>query len=154
MLILLLLIFIGIFTAGMLILKLTDNGDDNPLSYIFTTVGGLFTLVCAIVMIVGTVNISQDRVINQKIEMYQEENVNIETNIAQAVEKYLQHEYNIYDSLQGENIEVLLVAYPQIKSDSLVEKQLEVFIANNNKIKELKEQRLNINVWRWWVYFG
>lgn len=154
MLIVLLVICIGIFVSGFLVYFLADCGEDNPLTYVCSVFGGIAMLVCIGVVIAGLVHISQDRVIGQKIEMYQEENVNIETNITNAVEKYLEHEFDIYDSLQGENIEVLLVAYPQIKSDALVEKQLEIFVSNNDKIRKLKEEKLDIKVWCWWVYFG
>ena len=151
MLILLLVIFIGMIIGGVLCYI---NTNYEEMGCALATVGGILSLALVIVLIVGGVNISQDRVIDQKIEMYQEENTAIENNITTAVEKYLEHEHNVYDDLQGENIEVLLVAYPQIKSDTLVATQLEVFINNNNKIKELKEQKLNIKVWRFWVYFG
>lgn len=151
MLILLLVIFICMIIGGVLCYI---NTDYQEIGCGLMTVGGMLSSILVIVLIVGGIKISQDRIIDQKIEMYQQENTAIETNITTAVEKYLEHEHSIYDNLQGENIEVLLVAYPQIKSDTLVATQLEVFINNNNKIKELKEQKLNIKVWRFWVYFG
>lgn len=151
MLILFLVMFIFMIIGGVLCYI---NTNYEEMGCVLMSVGGILSLALVIVLIVGGVEISQDRVIDQKIEMYQEENTAIETNITTAVEKYLEHEHNVYDDLQGENIEVLLVAYPQIKSDTLVATQLEVFINNNNKIKALKEQKLNIKVWRFWVYFG
>lgn len=152
MLIIFLLIGLGLLISGLYVHFSYD--DDSPYGYIGSIFGGLLSLVSFIVLLVGGVTISKGRVIDQKITMYEEENARIEYNITESVEKYLEHEYNIYDSLQGDNIEVLLVAYPQIKSDTLVEKQLEIFISNNDKIKQLKEERLNIQVWRFWVYFG
>lgn len=151
MLILLLVVFICMIIGGVLCYI---NTNYEEMGCALMSVGGILSVIIVIVLIVGGVEISQDRVIDQKIEMYQQENAVIENNITTAVEKYLEHEHNVYDDLQGENIEVLLVAYPQIKSDTLVATQLEVFINNNNKIKELKEQQLNIQVWRFWVYFG
>ena len=151
MIILFLGIFICMIIGGVLCYINTDYENTG---FTIAFVGGALSFALIIVLIIGGVEISKDRVIDQKIEMYQEENTAIETNITTAVEKYLEHEHNVYDDLQGENIEVLLVAYPQIKSDTLVATQSEVFINNNNKIKELKEQKLNIQVWRFWVYFG
>lgn len=151
MLILLLVVFICMIIGGVLCYI---NTDYENMGLTIASIGSLLSIILVIVLITGGVEISKDRVINQKIEMYQEENTTIETNITTAVEKYLEHEHDVYDDLQGEDIEVLLVAYPQIKSDTLVATQLEVFINNNNKIKELKEQQLDIKVWRFWVYFG
>lgn len=150
MLILMLCLFMGLVITGIIVY--CNSSGDGGIACMST--GSFLSLIVAIVLIVGGVTISESKVIDKKIEMFQEENTVIETNITTSVEKYLEHEYGIYDSLQGENIEVLLVAYPQIKSDTLVEKQLDVFISNNNKIRELKEQKLNIEVWRFWVYFG
>ena len=35
-----------------------------------------------------------------------------------------------------------------------VQKQIEVYINNNEKIKSLKEDNITGNVKRWWLYFG
>jgi hypothetical protein len=154
MLIVLFLVSMGIFISGLLVYKLADYGDENPYSYIGIILGGLLSLGTFVALIVGGITISESRVIDAKIQMYTEENTNIETTITATVEKYLEHELNIFDSLQGEDIQTLLVMYPQINSNELVKAQIEVFIDNNNKIKELKEQKLNLEVWKFWVYFG
>ena len=154
MLIVFFVIFLGLFISGLLVLTLTDNGENNPYSYISMFIGGLLLFAVIGVMIAGGVNIVQEKVIDEKILMYQEENQNIEDNITRTVERYLEHEQSVYESLQGEDIQTLLVVYPEIKSNELVSYQLEVFVQNNTRIKELKEQKLNISVWKFWVYFG
>lgn len=154
MLIVFLLVGLGLFVSGLLVLLFTNYGDENPYSYIGILFGGIATLAVIIIMIVGGVIISESRIIDTKIAMYVEENTNIETNVTTTVEKYLEHEYNIFNNLQGEDIQTLLVVYPEINSNELVKRQVEIFVENNNKIKELKEQKLNIEVWKWWVYFG
>lgn len=154
MLIVLFVIFLGLFISGLLVLMLTDNGDDNPYSYIASFFGAVFLLAVIIIMIIGAVNIVQKKVIDEKIVMYQEENQNIEDNITRTVERYLEHEQSVYESFQGEDIQTLLVVYPEIKSNELVSYQLEVFVQNNTRIKKLKEQKLNINLWKFWLYFG
>ncbi len=154
MLIIFLLVFLGLFVSGLMVYNLTSCGDDNPYSCIGMFIGGLGAVACVIVMIVGGVTISKNKIIDAKITMYNEENTRIETMVTTTVEKYLEHEFNVFDSLQGEDIQTLLVVYPEINSNELVKKQVEIFVENNNKIKELKEQKLNIEVWRFWVYFG
>lgn len=154
MLIIFLLVGLGLFVSGLLVLKLTEYGDENPYSYIGSLFGGFMTLAVIIVMIVGGVKVSRDKTIDTRILMYQEENIKIETMVTTTVEKYLEHELNIFDSLQGEDIQTLLVVYPEINSNELVKRQVEIFIENNNNIKALKEEKLNIQVWRFWVYFG
>lgn len=124
-------------------------------SWFFSSIAPYAVSITAfIAIIVGAVDLSQGRIIDNKIAMYQEENARIETTVTTTVEKYLEHEYQIFDSLQGEDIQTLLVVYPEINSNELVKRQVEIFVENNNKIKELKEQKLNIEVWKFWVYFG
>lgn len=154
MLIIILIIGLALFISGLLVYKLTDNGDENPYSYIGIVLGFIVWLTSAICMIIGGVSISNLRVIDDKITMYTEENIKIETTVTNTVEKYLEHELNIFENLQGEDIQTLLVVYPEINSNELVKRQIEIFVENNNKIKALKEDKLNIQVWQFWVYFG
>lgn len=153
MLLVFLLIGIG-FIVGAIIYGYNINDYENGFSVAGFFIGGLITIATVIVLIIGSTFISEQRIIDRKIEMYIEENTTIETNVTTTVEKYLEHEFNIFDSLQGEDIQTLLVVYPEINSNELVKKQVEIFVENNNKIKELKEDKLNIEVWKWWVYFG
>lgn len=44
--------------------------------------------------------------------------------------------------------------YPELKSDTLVQSQIEVYVENNKAIKELKSSAINASVYRWWLYFG
>lgn len=92
--------------------------------------------------------------IDNTITMYEEENTRIETSIIDAVEKYLEHEQSIFDDISGQSLQTLLVVYPEIKADQLITKQIEVFIENNTKIKELKEEKISLGVLRFLVYFG
>lgn len=154
MLIVFLLLGIAFFVSGLLVLLTTQYGDENPYSYIGMVIGGLIFLGSFITMIVGGVIISKERVIHQQIAMYEEENTKIESSVTQTVERYLEHELNIFENLQGENIQTLLVVYPEINGNELVKKQIEIYVNNNDKVRALKEQKLNIEVWKFWVYFG
>ena len=44
--------------------------------------------------------------------------------------------------------------YPELKSDKLVEEQISVYEENNKKIRELKEDKIDLKVKKWWLYFG
>lgn len=154
MLTLLFVIGLVLVFIGLIIGKKSRDEFEQPLPWVNIVLGGVIAFVCIILLIEGGVTLSQGRVIDNKIAMYQEENTRIETTVTTTVEKYLEHEYQIFDSLQGEDIQTLLVVYPEINSNELVKRQVEIFVENNNKIKELKEQKLNIEVWKFWVYFG
>lgn len=154
MLIVLFLLVAGLTAGGICVYTFTQWGDDNPFSYIMIILGAMGLIAVVSAGVTGVYEISQEDVIDAKIEMYVEENTNIEQSVTESVEQYLEHEFAIFDSLQGEDIQTLLVVYPQINSNELVKKQIEIFTNNNIKIKELKEQKLNIDIWRFWLYFG
>lgn len=114
----------------------------------FVFVGMLIPIIC------GAVILGTSKKIDAQIEMYTEENAKIELAITETVEKYLEHEYKIFDSLQGEDIQTLLVVYPEINSNELVKNQIEIFITNNDKIKQLKNDKINLSTWKFLIYFG
>lgn len=115
---------------------------------------GLVAVGLIITLIVGATKLATQGKIDEQIAMLTEENVNIETKVTNTVEKYLEHEFNIFDSLQGEDIQTLLVVYPEINSNELVKQEMQVFIENNTKIKELKAQKINLRTWKFLIYFG
>lgn len=115
-------------------------------AFVFVGIG--IALICG-----GTI-LATSKKIDSKIEMYTEENAKIEIVITDTVEKYLEHEYNIFDSLQGEDISTLLVMYPEINSNELVKNNIEIFVENNNKIKQLKNKKINLATWKFLLYFG
>lgn len=119
-----------------------------------TMLSGICFFVLIIAIICGATQLATSKKIDAKIEMYTEENTKIELAITETVEKYLEHEYKIFDSLQGEDIQTLLVVYPEINSNELVKHQMEIFITNNDKIKQLKNDKINLSTWKFLIYFG
>jgi hypothetical protein len=115
--------------------------------------GILFLFSLGSLVIVGCY-VSESRTFDEKIAMYTEENANIEADINALVEQYMDYESDTYGELKGENGITLVSLYPELKADTLVNKQIEVYIANNEKIKELKAKKINLTVYKWWLYFG
>lgn len=150
MLTLILILLIGGAIAGYVAYSNTNSDSWFGCGTICTSVGSLLFL--AVVIMLGF--ICTESRIDNKIAMYEEENTSIETSVVVAVEKYLEHEQVIFDDIKGENLQTLLVVYPEIKADQLITKQIELFIDNNTKIKELKEEKISLGVLRFLVYFG
>lgn len=76
--------------------------------------------------------------------MYMEENQNIEKRVKDTVEAYLEYEQETYKNLvEDDTLEVVLVKYPQLNSNTLVKSQIEVYVKNNSEIKKLKENKID-----------
>ena len=132
------------------IYAISDNGTSAFLAFVMVA----FVVVSIVAMVININTIVDGRIIDQQIAMYQEENANIEAQIANCVTQYQQHEAEIFSEVAPESAVTLVALYPDLKSDALVAKQIEIYIANNEAIKELKEDKLDIITARWWVYFG
>lgn len=117
-----------------------------------------FGMVCGLIALIVTVIlcfcVANSSVIDEKIAMYQEENTKIEEQIAETVKQYQQYETDIFTEVASDSSITLVALYPELKSDTLVQSQIDVYIENNEKIKSLKEDKICDSVNRWWLYFG
>lgn len=142
------LVIAGIFLALAILGGASDDDEIMGIS------AGLFA-VCIIAIIILISLIVGGRVINDKIEMYQDENASIETKVKETVRAYMEFEEKTYTELvKDADLTTLLVKYPELNSNELVKTEILLYVENNSKIKELKEQQINLTVYKWWLYFG
>jgi hypothetical protein len=109
-------------------------------------------LLIPLVFLTGA--IVNGRVIDDKIAMYEEENASIEQAIDDLVTEYMKHETDTFNDLKGNDSMILVSLYPELKSDELVKMQIETYQSNNQKIKDLRESKINISNYKWWLFFG
>lgn len=94
-------------------------------------------------------------ILDDKIAMYQEENATIEQDIDRIVKEYLKHEHDTFTNLKAEESSITLVTlFPELKSDTLIQQQLEIYVANNARIRSLREEKIDIAKKKWMLYFG
>ena len=117
-----------------------------------------FFLVCfCVLLVIGMflgISVGNGKTIDEKIVMYQEENNKIEKQIDTLVSNYMNYESDTYEKIKSESSITLVSMYPELKSDKLVEEQISVYEENNKKIREFKEDKINLKVKKWWLYFG
>lgn len=107
------------------------------------------------VLVYLLIKLIEMRVINEKIELYTNQNNEIENKIAVVVKQYMEHENKTFKDLKTDTSYITLTTlYPELKSDKLIEKEIDLYEANNEKIITLKEQKINERVYKWWLYFG
>ena len=114
-------------------------------------VGSIISFIALIVLLV---TVSRLKTIDLKIDMYQAENTQIENQITECIKEYQKYETEIFTGVAPDSAITLVSLYPELKADELVKKQIEIYVANNQKIKELKEEKIMSGVYRWWAYFG
>ena len=127
---------------------------DNDTGEVFSGFGSLISVVALIGIIINIGILINGRTLDDKIAMYEQENAAIEQSVDVLVKDYYKHESDTYSSLKPENAVLFASAYPELQSNELATKQLEIYVENNNKIKELKEDQINLSKNRFWLYFG
>ena len=125
-----------------------DLGD--AMSIIFAIASGVVLIV-----IVGLIcSVANNSTIDERLAMYQEENAKIEEQIDILVKDYQEYESGVFSNVKSESAITLVSMYPELKADQLVSSQLDIYVENNEQIKNLKLKKINADVVRWWLYFG
>ena len=144
--------FILLFVIAVALIVLAVLNKD--LADGFGILGGLIGFIALIGIFVNIGFLVYGRTLDDKIAMYEQENAAIEQSVDVLVKDYYRHESDTYSSLTPENAVLFASAYPELQSNELATKQLEIYVDNNNKIKELKEDQINLSRNRFWLYFG
>ena len=144
--------FILLFVIAVVLIVLAVLNED--LVEVFGVLGCLIGFIALIGIFVNIGLLVRGRTLDDKIAMYEQENTAIEQSVDVLVKDYYKHESDTYSSLKPENAVLFASAYPELQSNELATKQLEIYVDNNNKIKELKEEQINLSKNRFWLYFG
>lgn len=92
--------------------------------------------------------------IEEKIEIYEEQNAQIEQSIDVAVKAYCEHEQITYVQMSDGAVALVAAAYPELASSELVKTQMEVWMSNSNELKELKSDLVGFHRAQYFLYFG
>ena len=130
------------------------TGVDSDICFGISGIGMVVGFFALLGLIIVGVNVKSLSVIDDRIAMYEEENARIEQQVADVVEQYQKYETDIFMEVAPESAVTMVSLYPELKSDSLVQAQIEVYTENNKTIRELRDKQIKGNVYRWWLYFG
>ena len=144
--------FILLFVIAVSLIVLAVLNED--LAGVFGILGGLIGFIALIGIFVNIGFLVYGRTLDDKIAMYEQENAAIEQSVDVLVKDYYKHESDTYSSLKPENAVLFASAYPELQSNELATKQLEIYVENNNKIKGLKVDQINLSRNKFWLYFG
>lgn len=113
--------------------------------FVDTPVGSFLSFVFSVSLVICMMDdIAEGKVIDEKIAVYEQENEKIETAIDVLVKEYMTQEEKIMiKTANKESLITLVQLYPDLKSNDLVKKQMDIYVNNNKKIKKLKTKKLN-----------
>ena len=129
----------------------------KPYSDAGSTVFAISLVVLVVVIICCLFNVNKivkANTLEQKITVYQEEMNNIENSINPVVQNYLDHEKETYTALTPDNAVIFASIYPELSSNEIVQKQLNIYNEYLISIKNLQLEIAEISTAKWWLYFG
>ena len=147
MLTLILLASIGLF----IIFHSKREGFDRE---VFNLIVVPILVILLFIQVLLIASLVSDLSLDSRIELYQTQNTEIEAKLSETIKSYLSHENQVYKDLKPNNAIAIASVYPELHSNELIKKQIEVYEDNNKKILGLKEAKLNQSIYKWWLYFG
>jgi len=117
-------------------------------------ISSVIAFVLLVILIFTFFDLAEQVTIDREIEMYQEENARIEKQLEVTVSNYMKYEAETFKDLKDTDAVALVSLYPELQADKLVQNQIDVYISNNAKIKELREKQIYISKAKFYIYFG
>ncbi len=165
MLIVLFFIFLLMIFIGLFLIKESDVIYDKggyliTIGMLTTFIAGILELIVVGYIVFCSTKVSKIPIMDSKIAMYEQENNNIQSSISEIVENYMNYESGTYansvEKIDLKDLDMMMATqiYPELKANELVMRQMDVYTANNDKIRQLKEEKLDSQVSKWWLYFG
>ena len=158
-----LLVFIGIFIALIIvgiIVGRRNYWDRYEFFYIPCFIFGIIGLLISVgIYCGGIVALQNIKYADAKIAVCEEENLRIESQIEATVNHYLEYEQGVFDKVDisdysGDKLLLISQLYPELKADSLLQQQMDIYVKNNDEIRKLRLEKIDNQKWKFWLYFG
>jgi hypothetical protein len=126
----------------------TDRTDSDFME-VLIFLSGLVGLILLIAVLLCTYEYYETITLaDQRIQLYAEQNKDIENKVGLVVDKYLQHEKDTYGTLKPKTKITLASIYPELQSNKLVQQQIQLYNENNKKITNCKLQKIESQFYR------
>lgn len=142
---------IVLILISIVLIVLCLNSYDFEELLIVPILGLCAKIVAMIILISCIVN---GRVIDQKIELLENKNIEIENKVETSVKSYMEYEGNTLKDFKVDSYIQLVNLYPDLKSDELIKSEIELYQENIKEVNKLRMEKINISNYKWWVYFG
>ena len=157
--VLILFIIFLLITIACCIIGFRIDADKNEGKMMILVALGIFSF-CGVfgiilsVLIDLTPALANEKIIDKKIVIYQEENNKLEKKIMVVAKTYMDFEKDIYKDLDNESVITLVETYPDLKSNQILMEEINTYKENSKQIKALKTEKLEIKKTKWIYYFG
>lgn len=154
------LIIIDLICVALIFLAcfIGDRVDEDSLLFKFcvgsVVVSAIIGIICLLMTIVSIGKVVGSSAIDEQINLYEDANVQIEEHINSAVDEYKAYENDTLEKFDGSNGTEIISVYPELKTNELIQEQMDIYYQNQTTILELKSKKIGMKPWKWWLYFG
>lgn len=142
---------------GLVLLAEIIDGSTNKFGFLAVVpgvLGAVFAIVFGIWTLWNIIIVASGFGIQEKIQIYEDQNTQIEQSIDAAVKAYCEHEQITYVQMSDGAVALVAAAYPELASSELVKTQMEVWTSNSNELKDLKSDLVDFHRAQYFLYFG
>jgi hypothetical protein len=142
---------------GLVLLAEFIDGSTNKFGFLAVVpgvLGTIFAVIFGIWTLLNIVTVASGFGIQEKIEIYENHNAQIEQSIDAAVKAYCEHEQITYTQMSDGAVALVAAAYPELASSELIKTQMEVWTSNSHELKKMKSKLVDFNQARYFLYFG
>ena len=121
----------------------------------FSIFSGIIAGLLVFVVLYLGVSYIDSMTIEEQITLCEQNNETLENQISIVIDHYLAHEKQTLVNLKPEEkIMFASVAYPELKSNTLIQQQIDLYQKNKEKTYNLQTQKLNKKIYAWCLFFG
>lgn len=142
---------------GLVLLAEIIDGSTNKFGFLAVVpgvLGTIFAIIFGIWTLWNIIVVASGFGIQEKIQIYEDQNTQIEQSIDAAVKAYCEHEQITYVQMSDGAVALVAAAYPELASSELVKTQMEVWTSNSNELKDLKSDLVDFHRAQYFLYFG
>lgn len=142
---------------GLVLLAEIIDGSTNKFGFLAVVpgvLGTIFTIIFSIWTLWNIIVVASGFGIQEKIQIYEDQNTQIEQSIDAAVKAYCEHEQITYVQMSDGAVALVAAAYPELASSELVKTQMEVWTSNSKELKDLKSDLVDFHRAQYFLYFG
>lgn len=142
---------------GLIVLAEIIDGSTNKFGFLAVVpgvLGAIFAIIFGIWTLWNIIIVASGFGIQEKIQIYEDQNTQIEQSIDAAVKAYCEHEQITYVQMSDGAVALVAAAYPELASSELVKTQMEVWTSNSNELKDLKSDLVDFHRAQYFLYFG
>lgn len=115
----------------------------------------LLIILCGVTAAVFSCYHYDKTVVHKKIVVLEQRNSEVLEQIEPFVEQYLKYEKDSYKELKlNANTLVTLAAYPELKGNEFVMKQIDIVLENQKQITKLKLDIARLDAYKPWLFMG